>query len=220
MKRTFISVAVPAILALLCGVGPASADLITYAPVNLNPSTYEVDLGVTYTGDGYVGMHSNLFSPFFMYEGTDSRTIMNLNIEALAGATINSATLEYQLTNGTGEAGVLDLTSYDADGTLRHVFPAPPSPIQTVSYTTQGRAFNSLDVTSLLADRVASGGDWFGLYFAAGTSTTIHYTGTSNDADAAQVRLNVDFTPVPVPGAVLLGMLGLSVAGVKLRKRA
>jgi len=29
-----------------------------------------------------------------------------------------------------------------------------------------------------------------------------------------------DITFVPVPGAVLLGMLGLSVAGVKLRKRA
>ncbi len=31
---------------------------------------------------------------------------------------------------------------------------------------------------------------------------------------------NLMVTPVPVPGAVLLGMLGLSVAGVKLRKRA
>jgi hypothetical protein len=29
-----------------------------------------------------------------------------------------------------------------------------------------------------------------------------------------------DYNPVPVPGAVLLGMLGLSVVGVKLRKRA
>jgi len=31
---------------------------------------------------------------------------------------------------------------------------------------------------------------------------------------------NLEVTPVPVPGAVLLGMLGLSVVGVKLRKRA
>ena len=31
---------------------------------------------------------------------------------------------------------------------------------------------------------------------------------------------NLDFNPVPVPGAFLLGMLGLSVAGLKLRKRA
>ena len=31
---------------------------------------------------------------------------------------------------------------------------------------------------------------------------------------------DLEFTPVPVPGAVLLGLLGLSVAGVKLRKHA
>ncbi len=31
---------------------------------------------------------------------------------------------------------------------------------------------------------------------------------------------NLTFNPVPVPGAVLLGMIGLSIAGVKLRKRA
>jgi hypothetical protein len=31
---------------------------------------------------------------------------------------------------------------------------------------------------------------------------------------------NISANPVPVPGAVLLGMLGLSVAGARLRKRA
>jgi hypothetical protein len=31
---------------------------------------------------------------------------------------------------------------------------------------------------------------------------------------------HLQYSPVPVPGAVLLGMLGLSVAGMKLRKRA
>ena len=34
------------------------------------------------------------------------------------------------------------------------------------------------------------------------------------------VALIEGVNPVPVPGAILLGMLGLSVAGVKLRKRA
>jgi hypothetical protein len=33
-------------------------------------------------------------------------------------------------------------------------------------------------------------------------------------------RTDVDLATVPVPGAVLLGMLGLSVAGIKLRKSA
>jgi len=33
-------------------------------------------------------------------------------------------------------------------------------------------------------------------------------------------NLAVGLTPVPVPGAVLLGVLGLSIAGIKLRKLA
>ncbi|MHC4168605.1 MAG: PEP-CTERM sorting domain-containing protein [Planctomycetota bacterium] len=39
-------------------------------------------------------------------------------------------------------------------------------------------------------------------------------------ASSTFLRFNTDATMVPVPGAVLLGMLGLGVAGVKLRKRA
>ena len=42
----------------------------------------------------------------------------------------------------------------------------------------------------------------------------------STSLDGGVVITDLEFTPVPVPGAVLLGMLGLSVAGVKLRKRA
>ena len=34
------------------------------------------------------------------------------------------------------------------------------------------------------------------------------------------LAFSMDFSPIPVPGAVLLGMIGLSVAGVKLRKHA
>ena len=47
----------------------------------------------------------------------------------------------------------------------------------------------------------------------AGFAVSLSPTGTPNEFD-------VSLTPVPVPGAVLLGLLGLSVAGVKLRKYA
>ena len=44
---------------------------------------------------------------------------------------------------------------------------------------------------------------------------------TGNDTDYQDfIALIEGPAPVPVPGAVLLGMLGLSVAGVKLRKHA
>ena len=45
-------------------------------------------------------------------------------------------------------------------------------------------------------------------------------TGSTSLGLGAEVIDNVAFTPVPVPGAFLLGMSGLSIAGVKLRKRA
>ena len=41
-----------------------------------------------------------------------------------------------------------------------------------------------------------------------------------NSAMGPNVAFDVDLEPVPVPGAVLLGILGLSAAGIKLRKFA
>ena len=45
-------------------------------------------------------------------------------------------------------------------------------------------------------------------------------TGVHEDFEWLHSTLSGEFEAVPVPGAVLLGLLGLSVAGVKLRKRA
>lgn len=56
--------------------------------------------------------------------------------------------------------------------------------------------------------------------------TDISWGGYDGYIDGIEIELTndkiaqVNFVPVPVPGAVLLGMLGLSVAGVKLRKYA
>ncbi|MBW2596394.1 MAG: hypothetical protein JRC93_10545 [Deltaproteobacteria bacterium] len=52
-------------------------------------------------------------------------------------------------------------------------------------------------------------------YLVSGNILTVSM-GVSEPGDWIRVVTN----PVPVPGAVLLGMLGLSVAGVKLRKHA
>ncbi len=56
--------------------------------------------------------------------------------------------------------------------------------------------------------------------------TDISWNGYDGYIDGIQIELRngnigqVNFVPLPVPGAVLLGMLGLSVAGVKLRRYA
>jgi len=52
---------------------------------------------------------------------------------------------------------------------------------------------------------------------------TLYLDGWLDTYDSASINssaLTVDGTPVPVPGAVLLGLLGLSAAGIKLRKHA
>jgi len=46
------------------------------------------------------------------------------------------------------------------------------------------------------------------------------WTGSSWNFSEIPPRADAAFVPVPVPAAVLLGMLGLSVAGLKLRKFA
>lgn len=56
---------------------------------------------------------------------------------------------------------------------------------------------------------------WLGEVATAGTSSWAgSYIGVQSNKEAVQ-----DFVIVPIPGAVLLGVLGLSVAGVRLRRR-
>jgi len=59
-------------------------------------------------------------------------------------------------------------------------------------------------------------------FAAAGTYTLLIETWNDDDNDqSSYVGIdNVALTPVPVPGAILLGMFGLGAAGIKLRKFA
>jgi len=59
-------------------------------------------------------------------------------------------------------------------------------------------------------------------FAASGTYTLLIETWNDLDSDqSSYVGIdNVALTPVPVPGAILLGMLGLGAAGLKLRKFA
>jgi len=59
--------------------------------------------------------------------------------------------------------------------------------------------------------------------FGGGTTTLFGFAaGNSNSGTLTQYydNFSLEINPVPVPGAILLGLLGLSVAGIKLRKFA
>jgi hypothetical protein len=212
------------LVAMGIGTGQASAASITYQILDLVPGGGAAT-SATFNGTGFAGMHSTSFSEFFMYEtfnggAVHSRTTLQVDISALAGATISSATLSYVLTSGSAAVGELALTSWDSSGTLTYTFPNPPNVISTTSYFPVGLSANSLNVTAQLAERVAAGDNWFGLYFAMVTEGVFHWTDTGGDADAALVRLDVNFQAVPEPATLTLVGVGAGVAAIRrLRRR-
>jgi hypothetical protein len=63
--------------------------------------------------------------------------------------------------------------------------------------------------------------DWFTADGKLGVRiavTTTGYYGAPQGVKLDYSHLTGEFTPVPVPGAVLLGVLGLGAAGMRLRK--
>lgn len=207
--------------ALVCGVFAMSANAtsITYDILDIADfANYsDSDLSQTWTGDGFIGMYDDSFVHLFGIEIEDfSRTALNVDVSALAGATITSAYLEFVLDFNSGTTQDVTVTSFDADGTLGYFWDAPTVEGSQV-YSVSAIGANSLDVTALLQSRVSANEDWFGLHLQG--STEFQYTYMFDSPDDAMVRLVVEYDSAPIPEPATLSLLGLGLAGLVVRSR-
>ena len=214
---------------------PVRADM-----VNLNPDAVNRIIGTN-----WADMH---WTDYFSTSGHGpQRTLVATNTASFLSA-LNSALgplgagQYYQINSAILRAGV-DSDDYATEGAAGAYEVLVPYNTSTVTWNTFGGGgvsgvqyaltpgatgvvlgnSTSWNLTTLVQDW-AGGATNYGLFFP--DNAPVQPTNTPDMADeytrtlAGHVQWTMDATIVPVPGAVLLGILGLSAVGVKLRKFA
>jgi hypothetical protein len=214
---------------LLLAANQTQATVVTYTIEDIGTFANYTTLnsGQTYSGTGFVGLYetalngSDMFGHLFGLEDVNfSRTALEVDVSGLAGATINSARLDFTLQNGASASQSVTATSFTANGNLGW-FWTPPDTLGSATHTVVGQSPNSLDVTSLLAAQVAANATWFGLHLS-GTSAyqwTYTWPGLGYDPDSANVRLVVDYSAVPEPSTFVVGALLLLPFALRSARR-
>ncbi len=201
---------------------PAAATTISYTITDILPSAgyTENNVGQTFAGTGFVGVYSfNAFGHLLGLEDSFSRVNAQVGIAALAGATINSATISFDLLDNNGGSGTLTTTAYNSSGALGYQFAVPTADYGAVTATVSGQS-NAFDVTSLVSAAVGAGEDWLGLHMSNTGSNpwTYTYSGYGRNPDSALFRLTVDYADA-VPEPAMLGLFGLGALGLGLSRR-
>jgi hypothetical protein len=195
----------------VCGI--AKAGLITFQIDYIGSNAaYEYNLTSTYTGDGYVSTFQNAFLNSLSID--NARSYFQVDISGLHNKTITSATLDFFIGGTATDTGVL-VTSFNSNGILGHFWDAP-NVLSSGVFTVVGGASNSLNVMSLLNERVSSDANYFALHFNGNTSDI--YTQPSN---GASLFLNVNYTDVPEPSTLAIFALGImGLASRRFKKQS
>ena len=203
---------------ILTAAGPANA---SFTPIN--PSPGEPSLlsqgGILDTLYGLANVTRIEDSPL-----PGDQLWVNLNGGATATATFSAASQTFGYIPGSSGGTFVPLFTVSLDGYYpggSGIIPGGVPIFRLADQVGGGRVWSSQesDNTPWQLDHMVTwlitGGPSAGNYAIAWEDQDL------GDADYQDLVVELDLAaPVPVPGAVLLGMLGLSVAGVKLRKHA
>ena len=209
----------------LTGLPQAWASSISYSILDiLTPTSASsvANTGQTFSGTGFVGVYSsNDFGHVFGLENGFSRTNLQVDIGALSGVTINSATLSFVLRENAGTGGSLTISSYDANGQLGYLFNPPAAAYGTATggFVDGPDAPQAYNVTAILQSGVAAGEDWLGLLLFNSGTNRFTFAGNGFSTDRAEVRLTVDYS-VAEPATLALVGLPLLLTGLGVRRRA
>lgn len=202
------------------------ASTVTYTlPDLLTSASYaQANTGQTFSGTGFVGMFSDWWTPpngefghLLGLEGNFSRTVMQVNISALKGSHIRSATLGLDLLKQQipiSSLSTITVTGFATGGALGYTFDAP-APVFGQTSSRQVPLRQSFNVTTLLQSALDADEQWLGLHLENSqmSAWTWTFSGIGHNADSAKVRLMVDYVhPVPEPASlalVLLASLGV-----------
>jgi len=197
-----------ALITLLCVfiAAPASADLIasgSVAPLPNGPQTYTFGPFVAplSADDGVFSIHAR--GDFHVEGDNDSDEVLYWDINGQFSPDIGWAAAAAENEGQIGTSSTLDLM-------IAHDLASPlggggPDDVEWQ---------RSIVIPRDLLNTIIGAGP---------LSVTVDWNYASNvslNHSESFANFELNYTPVPVPGAVLLGMLGLSVVGVKLRKRA
>jgi choice-of-anchor C domain-containing protein len=207
---------------------PAMADLVTNGSFENAPT---ISMTSYPSGGGFVslGTNSTAITGWIVIGGTTTRAVDYIGNRWLAADGTRSVDLDGYNGGGTSRvvnggveqsintlAGHAYLVTFDMSGNPE----GDLNIAKTMNVIAQGASTQVFPFTFPAHGSTLTNMNWQAkqFTFVADGPTLLEFVSTTPGTGYGPVLDKVNVSAVPVPAAVLLGMLGLSVAGVKLRR--